>query len=384
MRHGILLIAYHNVGHIVRFVNKFDDDFLIFIHWDKRAPLSEADRSLLMRSGKIAYIGQAHQVNWASFGIVRATLTLCKEALKHSDLDYMHLVSDADYLATDIRTFKEFFETHSGQNLLDCEKFPVKGWNEGGYDRVRHYHRLEKYNIRVDAADEKKYSEELAEQRRTSQFKPLPPFDLYGGSAWWSLTADCVKYLVGHEREITEHFVDTMFPDESFAQTIIMNSPFADTVVKDNRRYIYWPRKHGSSPAILDMEDLVPIIKGNDFFIRKVDPIISGKLLDALDGMVVDCGDGVQNERTMPLGKLIGKVTALADRKREGGLFMGSAGALVFLGEAFRLGLVHEDVVSSVLRKTNNCGLMGWAGIGLEALSDTYRQDEIEWTYLIS
>lgn len=106
MKHGILLIAYHNIEHVVRFINKFDDDFRVFIHWDKRSPLSADERNLLMRSGKVAYIGQEHQVNWASFGIVRATLTLCKEALKYEDIDYMHLVSDADYLATDVSTIK--------------------------------------------------------------------------------------------------------------------------------------------------------------------------------------------------------------------------------------------------------------------------------------
>ena len=494
MKHGILLIAYHNIEHVVRFINKFDDDFRVFIHWDKRSPLSADERNLLMRSGKVAYIGQEHQVNWASFGIVRATLTLCKEALKYENIDYMHLVSDADYLATDVSTIKSFFETHNGINLLDYEKFPVKAWNEGGYDRVKFYHRLEKYNIRVDVNDENKYLGEIAEQREKTQFKPLPPYDLYGGSAWWSLTSDCVKYLVGHEKEITEYFVDTMFPDESFAQTIIMNSLFAATVVNENKRYIYWSKKHGSTPAILDMEDLVPIIKANDFFIRKVDPVISGKLLDALDEAVVDYGDCIQNTWTMAIGELVDKVTALVDSKHEGGLLMGNAGALVFMGEAFRLGIVSQDAVTLVLesvlkefdsidydsyecgrlgivvglehsfksltgiyaqnivddldkinlvivnsvlnyvgegisaymyklckiyfmarkhggrlskidssaldvldkmevntpngtdkvvKNTNNCGLLGWAGIGLEVLSKTYNQENIEWMYLI-
>ena len=300
--------------------------------------------------------------------------------------------------------------------------------------------------------------------------------------------------MVGHEKEITEYFVDTMFPDESFAQTIIMNSPFAATVVNENKRYIYWPKKHGSTPAILDMEDLVPIIKANVFFIRKVDPVISGKLLDALDEAVVDYGDCIQNTKTMSIGELVDKVTALVDSKHEGGLLMGNAGALVFMGEAFRLGIVSQDAVTLVLesvlkefdsidydsyecgrlgivvglehsfksltgiyaqnivddldkinlvivnsvlnyvgegisaymyklckiyfmarkhggrlskidssaldvldkmevntpngtdkvvKNTNNCGLLGWAGIGLEVLSKTYNQENIEWMYLI-
>ena len=36
-----------------------------------------------------------------------------------------------------------------------------------------------------------------------------------------------------------------------------------------------------------------------------------------------------------------------------------------------------------VVKNTNNCGLLVWAGIGLEVLSKTYNQENIEWMYLI-
>ena len=47
MKHAILIIAYHQADFIKQCIDNFDDDFLVFIHWDKRAELTEADRLML-------------------------------------------------------------------------------------------------------------------------------------------------------------------------------------------------------------------------------------------------------------------------------------------------------------------------------------------------
>ena len=43
-----------------------------------------------------------------------------------------------------------------------------------------------------------------------------------------------------------------------------------------------WNRKNGSYPGILDMDDYENIINGEWFFARKIDPNISGKLIETL------------------------------------------------------------------------------------------------------
>ena len=349
MKHGILLIAYHNLNHIIRFVNKLDNDFRVFIHWDKRNLLTENERNLLMQSGIVVYIGQEYVVNWASFGIVRATLKLCKEATKYRDLDYLHLISDADYLSTDLQTMKRFFIEHQGKNYMEYEAFPVKNWYGGGYDRIRYFHRLEELNIRVNSKDNKIYFKEIEEQKSLGTVRSLPALKLYGGSAWWSLTTECVQYLISQEPIIEQYFIDTMFPDEAFAQTIIMNNDiFGKTVVNDNKRYIYWPAKHGSSPAILDEDDFVNIITSNSIFARKVDPIISEKLIVAIDSTIIKKGCYVKCDN---LNVAIKNVKTLLNINSQGGLFVGKAGALIFLNELLKLGLIGKDIIISTLQQ---------------------------------
>ena len=98
MKHAILIIAYHQADFIKRCIDNFDDDFLVFIHWDKRAELTETDRAMLAEHPCVKFLGKDYPVNWGSYGLVRVTLWLCREAMKHEDVEYFHLISDADML----------------------------------------------------------------------------------------------------------------------------------------------------------------------------------------------------------------------------------------------------------------------------------------------
>lgn len=215
MKHAILIIAYHNIDYIKSVVKKFDSDFLIFIHWDQRKEISIQDKSELEANNNVVLFSQEFSVNWASFGIVRATLFLCKNAVKYQNVEYIHLISDSDLLVCDIMYLKSFFKENKGKNYIEYTKYPVANWN-GGYDRVLYYHRLEKYNIRENKYDKKKYEKELSEQKKMSLKREYHELSFFGGSAWWSLTKDCVEYLVANEYLIEKIFIDTLFPDESF------------------------------------------------------------------------------------------------------------------------------------------------------------------------
>ena len=47
MKHAILIIAYHNYNYVIEQIKKYDEDFSIFIHWDKRNPLLPQQREEL-------------------------------------------------------------------------------------------------------------------------------------------------------------------------------------------------------------------------------------------------------------------------------------------------------------------------------------------------
>lgn len=82
MKHAILIIAYHHIEYVKRLAASFDDDFRIFIHWDKKSVLTAEERISLENLPNVNYVGQVYPVNWASYGIVRATLLLCDSRIR--------------------------------------------------------------------------------------------------------------------------------------------------------------------------------------------------------------------------------------------------------------------------------------------------------------
>lgn len=331
MKHAILIIAYHNIEYVRHLVSYFDKDFYIFIHWDMRSSLSEDVKKSLKSFKHVVYLEQIYPVNWASFGIVRATYLLCKEALKYKEIEYFHLISDGDVLVRDLRTFKQFFAKHKGTSYLHYFTLPFAPWKNGGMDRVKYLHRLELYNIRNNRKELTLYEKELYEQKTKNKERILPSCQLYAGSAWWSLTRECVEYLVEQEEKAKEWFEFTQFPDEIFAQTIIMNSKHIKNIECRNLRYILWEHKNNSYPAVLDKSDFHEIVTGEYFFARKIDPIVSKKLLDAIETTYFDSNINSPYASNITIESIVTHLEGHCRSNKKCGLFYGNMGALIFL-----------------------------------------------------
>lgn len=92
----------------------------------------------------------------------------------------------------------------------------------------------------------------------------------YGGSCWFALTVNCVKYILDYV-ETHPQFVEfhkyTVCADEFFIHSIIGNSQFMSDV-RPYLHYIDWSEKR-SSPKYLLKADSNQIISSNKFFCRK-------------------------------------------------------------------------------------------------------------------
>lgn len=360
MRHAILMIAYHNFDYVVEQIKKYDDDFSIFIHWDKRSALTNEQKNLLRLYKTVKYVGEEYAVNWGSYGIVRATLLLCKKALQYNDCEYFHLISDADALVTDLNIFKDFYAQNKGRNFLQSSRLSISSKEA---DKIKYIHRLEKYNIRINASEREKYNKELSLQKKEAPKKELPNCDLYWGSAWWSLTYDCVKYIISKSDFIEKYYSDTLFPDEMFAQTVVMNSIFSTTVDNNNKRYISWGFRNGNNPAVLDRSDLPNILNNSYHFARKISPQISTELLEAIDTIIFQKYINV-NFYNYDLPIIIRTIINNLKKSFKGIMF-GNAGALIFLANCSYLKiatslitnelLFHlQEMVTTELKRTND------------------------------
>jgi hypothetical protein len=107
--------------------------------------------------------------------------------------------------------------------------------------------------------------------------------DDWYGVGFHVLTREFCDWLVRTPlmEECRSYYRRTWHPHEHWLQAMIMASPFRDTVVSDNKRFIRWVKGSGN-PRVLTMADLPQIEASDAFFARKFDEGVDSAVLDVL------------------------------------------------------------------------------------------------------
>jgi len=103
---------------------------------------------------------------------------------------------------------------------------------------------------------------------------------------YWSLTRECLEHAIDYAAEhprFMKAFDHSFCAEEIFFQTVLMNSPFRDCIVNDDRRFIVWEFRDGNNPATLDERDYDGALASPAFFMRKIAYPQSERLVEALD-----------------------------------------------------------------------------------------------------
>ena len=113
---------------------------------------------------------------------------------------------------------------------------------------------------------------------------------MYGGSdsSWWTITADCAAYLSNYFKvnpAVTNKLRYTWGIDEVIVATILMNSPYRDTIINNNYRYIKFTDNSGH-PDVLTMSDYADLVRSGMFFARKFDLNVDAEVLYKLQKTV--------------------------------------------------------------------------------------------------
>lgn len=82
------------------------------------------------------------------------------------------------------------------------------------------------------------------------------------------------------------YYKKTCIPDESFIQTILINSGLFN-ICNDFKRYINWTSTRSGHPRILTFEDYPELVKDDIHFARKFEPALDSKILDMLDARII-------------------------------------------------------------------------------------------------
>ena len=87
---AVLILAHKNFDQLQKLIDRLNDTFELYIHFDKKMPLSDQQKSILAANG--VHYCSVYEVKWGSYRIVQATLALIKMALANPNLKYFHLI----------------------------------------------------------------------------------------------------------------------------------------------------------------------------------------------------------------------------------------------------------------------------------------------------
>lgn len=247
-------------------INKFTQKFKkgqveFFIHVDSKSDIT----SQIEQRKNVHLLPDEYRVNvkWGSWSQVQATLKLIEYAHKYGAYDYYWLCSGQDF---PIKSYKEIIE-----------KFQKSECNYIDFATSKNYKVEGKYNKFFDKRYEIAYPNWIIGREKWKKIikyiyvmltggkghtfsflKKVPPghLKIYFGSQWWCLNKKTIVWIIQYvhtHQSVIEFFKQTLCPDESFFQSLVMESPFHNNILS-NLVYIDWSEGK-SSPKILKIED---------------------------------------------------------------------------------------------------------------------------------
>ena len=275
MKHCVLISAYKDTKLINRLISRIPQEWGVFIHIDKRSKIRNEDIN------PRAICAARRNVQWGSFAHVEAFLDMMRLAINDNrQFDFFHLITGQDYPVIDLRKADELVS--AGKVYMRHEPIPRSCWNSwnGGF----HFY---KYKTFARWTDVRKpfYNRILNRLCKVVQFYRtkkmyMPQYNVEGGSSYMSLPREAIYILLSSQTslDLQKRLKYSLDGEETFYQTVLMNSPLAKSVINDNLRIIVWP-----GPAVLTENDYNKIRSCHALFARKVDGEISAKLMDMLD-----------------------------------------------------------------------------------------------------
>jgi len=294
MQQAILITAYKNLSQLHMIADIFSDysNYHIYIHIDRKSKIQDNDIEELLRRKNIKLVSRRYKVNWGGFNHLKAILHLAEEALKNSNIAYMHAISGQDIPVKAPDFITDFLNNNSGKEFIDHVELPYESWQGGGMNRILNYNLYDTLNA------SSKWQRKIIKfisfvQEKANIHRKLPENfpKIYGGGTWWTLSSASIQYVLNYVRlnpTFMKAFDYSFCAEEIVFQTIIMNSHFKDNVVNDDLRYIVWSERNGSNPANLDDTDFEKILASDNLFARKFDSSASINVLNKLYQSIVE------------------------------------------------------------------------------------------------
>jgi hypothetical protein len=240
------------------------------IHIDKKAnqQIGEEVTDFLQKYPNV-HILKSENVIWGGYSMVQAELDGMKYLLEmDAKWDYFINLSGQDYPLKSQKIIKEFLSKNNGKNYIKIanqEKIRPETMN-----RIENY-----FEETEDKISEKTHKREF--------MKGVIP---YIGGQWMILTRSCCEFISNNMevKKFEDYYLNTLIADESFFQTVLMNTSFDEILINDDKRAIIWIPDGDIKlrPKTFTKSDLNFLQTGNHLFARKFDDNVDNNIIEAI------------------------------------------------------------------------------------------------------
>lgn len=296
-KHAYLIVSNGNFGVVETCLKMIDDKRNdVYLLLDLKAQISDEQKQRYRQCVKTSKISICEKkVNWGGYSQISAVLTLMQMAMDSGEIySYFHFLQGSDMPIRTQNAIHSFFEKNNGKEFVQIERSRERlAQKKGWYRHFFCHNRFFRKNRIV-----KLFNFSLVEIQRILKIRKNTDIELYQGSALFSVTGNCVKYILLKKKEIYRRFRYALAADEVFMQTMLMASPFKSAIYdvecknSENARLIDRTRPDGkNSPHIWRYEDLDTILQAPDtkMFARKFDERTDFRIVETIFNEVCYC-----------------------------------------------------------------------------------------------
>lgn len=280
-KHAYLIMAHTNFSQLQTLISLLDhpqND--IYLHVDKRASGFQPNQISVNHSSLV--IIDRIRVNWGGHSQITCELNLLKASVP-KQYRYYHLLSGSDLPLRSQKEIHSFYDNAYPHNFI---RFDMKSIESGAFHhRIDTFHLLQDYFGKntgfVPGLLRRVENLSLGIQKRIGirRKRYIQP---YKGTNWFSITHELAQYVLSRERLIRKQFYHTVCADEVFLHSIVMDSPYRETLINNSLRAIDWTR---GDPYVFREEDVDGLLDSECMFARKFDE----KVDPAAINKVVSC-----------------------------------------------------------------------------------------------
>lgn len=265
--------------------------FTFFVHVDKKSAIAG---DIVRREDVIVLPEESRvDVQWAKISQIDATLNLIKYAVAYGPYDFYWVCSGQDFPIKSPSVIAEWFQTHSDHDFVELFKSRNTGLShENNYDKRNavYFPRWILGRETWKRIAKRAYTEITGGYNRTFRWarrRAVNGLAFYFGSSWVCLTGRTVQWVLQYLADHPEYYQfmkNCNCPDESFFQTLVMNSPYAGKRM-DYLHYVDWSEGK-SSPKILRDADFDKLLSSEKLMARKLDAAVDERILCRLQKQV--------------------------------------------------------------------------------------------------